>query len=287
MKRIKQFGLCLIMGITMLSLIGCSDAKEGEKYSIEGLKETAKIQFENKAIYVEDIYNQTLYENGGGGSFYIEIQTLGKDYSICTNAGGYEAGLFFKDGIYSGYSVLIDEKKYYEIEGDVSNSVFLQDYQMIKDLLNIDYSSMSLKEISFASKETSANEDIVALSDSSQSHTYFLYLDPNTGKCNRMQIALSGEDGTVSEMLMITWEDLSVKGFYYPEEIKTLEKVTMTGEEFEDFSFNFLFGSLINDSIINSANAQNKSNTTITEMEDHDHNHSHEGHNHSHEGHNH
>lgn len=277
---LKKF--CFIfVGTPFLLLVGCGNVHTG-KYTSAYLKENSNINFKNKVLYIDDYYD--LSTNKFLGKMYMEIQTLENgDSSIAYNLNGYEMGLFIRDSEQIAYSVIGDEKVKYKIEGDITKSTMYSDYLMLEDIMNIDFndSYIELKEEESVSNnaalESSSNNlksvDLVKVIN--DKGYYILYLDKETGVCKRLQVSFLNEDGSVKEMMNIILEDLEEEDYFYPRGIDEIEKVVeLTGEEFVEQSKNFIYGSLITNSINNSVNDVLKDKAGWLEEENH------EGHNH-------
>lgn len=259
MKRNVIFPLLIFLFI----LGGCSNSDsikhlESEKYTVDYIKEHSNITMENKILCIED-NTPSMYENGLEGTFYMEVQKCGEDFSVAYNVSGYEIGLFSIDNSYTGYSVIADEEKKYTVNGDISESTMYKDFVYIKDMMDIDYSSAKVKTISLAqgpSKKETVSENIASVSENTSTedvvllttkeYLYVLYMNPNDGKCNRLQIMIFDEKGNVAEEFFIIVEDLQNE-IMYPVKIEDIADVeALSGEEFSELSFNFVFGSMLN-----------------------------------------
>lgn len=274
-KRIKYFiGLMCLISVFLLGGYLFLKSSSFEKYTVDYLKQNANITADNKILYIED-HSSALDEGEMDGYFYIEIQNYEKDYSVTYNVGGYEMGLYSINNDISAYSVIADEETKYLVNGDISESVMISDLQHIEDIFNIDYehakirimklandpgkkemeteSAESVNENSVAddsfinNEEDLYDEDIVLLF--SPKYTYALYLDADSGKCNRLQVMSYDEEENIYEELYIVIEDVE-NGINYPHEIDQIDTVVeIGGDEFSELSFDFILGAMINTSM--------------------------------------
>lgn len=266
MKKYKKLNLSSIfLGIVLCFLLcGCS-SDSNEKYSAKYIQENSGITMENKLLQIEN-NSIEMYEAGTNGSFYMETQKRGNDYSIAYDVGGYELGLFCVNGKKIAFSVMGDEYNTYEIDGDVNESIMVSDFNLIEKIMDINYKSSKIGILHLAgdpykTETVSGNdgdfidleidEDVVLLSDNE--FEYILYLNPESGKCNRFQAIQYDDKGEMAEEFFVILRDLSPNSPIYPDGIESIEDFEeMSGEEFSTFSSNFLFSAMANASFSNS-----------------------------------
>lgn len=266
MKKYKKSNLISIFfGIVLCFLLyGCS-SDSNEKYSVKYIQENSGIVMKNKLLQIEN-NSIEMYEAGTDGSFYMETQKKGDDFSIAYDVGGYELGLFCVNEKKIAFSVMGEEYNTYEIDGNVNESIMMSDFNLIEKIMDINYKSAKIQVLQLAedpyktetvsgnegdSMDLDIDEDVVLLSDNE--FEYILYLNPESGKCNRFQAIQYDDKGEMAEEFFVILRDLSADSQIYPDGIESIDDFEiMTGEEFCTFSTNFLFSAMANASVSNS-----------------------------------
>lgn len=227
--------------------IGWNDLKchiRGDKYDLSFIKESADITMENKLLCIED---------GLDSSFYMEIQKSDNDYAVSYDIGGYHIGIFNINGLLTGFTVIADVSSRYQIEGDIADSVVMHDVEFVSDIMHIDYETAHIIGIyeGYSGPGMGPDvEDVVILSDAR--YGYAIYLNPDTGKCKRIQVILY-ENDRPNEELYIVMED--VQEVMIPQTVLEIEdEETIAGNDFTQLVLKFIIGAISNSGYIGHTN---------------------------------
>lgn len=216
-------------------LQGCSSTT---KYSKSWLKKNIDLTTDGKTILIEDDTVEMI-NSDSTGMFFMEYSRVGDDWTFGYDIGGYQMFYYDIGGEQIGYIDYAEEQECITVDGDVSESSFVQDKDIVEDLFNIDFKHAKLTQYD------DSDDDLAVVALSTDDRITVLFLDKTEDICRRLEIAKKNEDGNITEMFLVVPE--SVSGVEIPEAVFEVEKQSeMTGEEFSSLSSQFVVGALAN-----------------------------------------
>ena len=216
-------------------LQGCSSAT---KYSKSWIKKNIDLTTDGKTILIEDDTVEMINADSTG-MFFMEYSKVGEDWTFGYDIGGYQMFYYDVEGKQIGYIDYAEEQECITVDGDVSESSFVQDKDIVEDLFNIDFRHAKLTQYD------DSDDGLAVVALSTDDKITVLFLDKTENVCRRLEVAKKNEDGNITEMFLAVPE--SVSGIEIPEAVFELERQSeMTGEEFSSLSSQFVVGALAN-----------------------------------------
>lgn len=191
MKIKKMIAIVLVFS-NLLMLSGCSS--EPEKFSGKWFEQHQEEVLPTQDVQYYVIDNPTFLENTEiANTFAIILSLYQADYSITYDVVGNKFALYSIDDQYYANMVTSEDTtrsiKCTDNSELPESSLLLQDVEMIKDMLNPDYSSCLI-----ALQEELDEENVVSLV--SDKYLIYLYLDKETDVCTRFECTeIIEEDG--------------------------------------------------------------------------------------------